>query len=831
MARRPPERYHPGELSHTRDNLGFISQEEARKMLNVLDGEIGVERSNETVDQKYRELQALNRRKADRFTPRSRHRNPDGRTSSSEIFNRLHEAAAQSKPNPKYLERIRMNFLAARPEHRVKTIRDAIISMFSTHSGDHVNRQFISRGDEIFFRHIENLTLSVRGSLALNRKYPQNRLKNSFFVRILTAIKNWDIEGLHQELTHLQINPQTVTFEYCSNLTRRIYEPIMRLSGIDDRYYMASAIKRLYDLNMLSLPKKHPGVDQIKNHYHTAIGELEYIFDVLKKRFYPLLLKLTSDRCLSFEYFIVDKRPEILDFLGLTQEDVISMPVESGAGGQDSAEPGEELETEAETGVLESPVIQKGMEILERMFPMAGWNRLQEFPDMLPYFNTLITFPKGFELVPPEDPLHQVFILTSILQELFYGFRSIEFGKIVDPNGTAIIVKEHFDDLAEGWRLFTDDIVAQNYLNPLYSFCREVERNPRFSGSTFGLNQETELLWLKKRFILPHLVLTRVKRTPNTDEELPRLQVLTTEFRELFMAVAKDIASPDGKESAAIKNPADQFAFEIENPVSQRFKEVLKLFHEETTNANLFPYTFSIVLVLDLFINDKKSFYYPYVPEWLYRRESEDSRTPQYTVPKLNPRSYFRQADRAAPAYDAPPQERETETRDSLTDLENIFGLRKSIDNEISVYRKDKSPFTVLSVFLRDFRQYCDQKGEDAGVTFLQAAAQIIKDEIREFLDIPGRWEESHFLVVLPGTTREESVNLAIRLIHRYTERKEEAIPVSIGIVEFVQTWGKDKLLKIVRQAAEQAASVQPPSLCLYDGKSNSFSTHSDVQK
>lgn len=799
-------------------------------MLQILGGEIGVERSDKSVDDKYGRLRDLNRRKSDVISPPANR--PANGLPASQTFFKSEEALVRSKPQPGYIERVRMNFLAARPEHKIKTRRSAFMSLASifTPVQDLVNPQFIVRGDDIFFRHIENLTLSVRGLLAINRQHAHHRLRNPFYIQVLTIIKNWDIEGLHQELTHLQIKPRNITIEYCSSLARRIYEPIVRLSQIDSRYFIAGALKRLYDLNMLSLPKKHPGVEQIKNYYHTAMGELEYIFKNLKYRFFPLLLKLSSEHCISFDLLFGNRRDEILEFLELSQDDVLTIPAEPESDQQKDEESSEELQTEVENNVLESPVIQKGLELLERMFPRAGWNRLHEFPDLLPYFKALITFPRGFELVPPEDPLHQVFVLAAILQELFYGFRSVEFDASVALYD-GVSLRERFDGLAERWRLFIDDIIAQNYLNPLYSYCREIERSAQFASSAYGVNQENEMLWLKKRFLLPHLVLTRVKRTPTPDHELPRLHEITKELRELFTSVAAEIADPVEKGHMAVKNLTGQFEFEIENPVSRRFREVLRLYHEETTNANLLLCTFSILLVLDTLINDERSFFYPYVPEWLYRRESDDSRMPQYTVPKLNPQKIFLQTDREAPAFDEPPRTQKPETKDTLTNLANIFGLRQSIEREMAAYRSEKSPFTVLSVLVRDFMQYCETHGEDAGVELLQTAASIIKNTIRDFLDFPGRMENALFFVVLPGTAKADAVNLAIRLILLFTKAEGGPIPVSIGVVEFVQTWGKEKMLKLARQASEEAATVPPPSLSLYDGKSNSFSTHSDVHK
>ncbi|MBQ4331227.1 MAG: hypothetical protein IJC31_05260, partial [Spirochaetaceae bacterium] len=43
--KKPVYKYEPGELDKTRKNLGFIEADEAKKMVQVLGGEVGLEKS------------------------------------------------------------------------------------------------------------------------------------------------------------------------------------------------------------------------------------------------------------------------------------------------------------------------------------------------------------------------------------------------------------------------------------------------------------------------------------------------------------------------------------------------------------------------------------------------------------------------------------------------------------------------------------------------------------------------------------------------------------------------------------------------------------------
>ena len=119
--------------------------------------------------------------------------------------------------------------------------------------------------------------------------------------------------------------------------------------------------------------------------------------------------------------------------------------------------------------------------------------------------------------------------------------------------------------------------------------------------------------------------------------------------------------------------------------------------------------------------------------------------------------------------------------------------------------------------------------GEDAGVALLERASGLLRGMIREYKDIPARIEDSLFMVLLPGTVREESVNLAIRLFIAFREQEAPPVPVSIGIVQIERTWGTEKLLRTAKIAAGKAAELPSPSLSLYDGKTNSYQTLSEV--
>ncbi|MBN1685316.1 MAG: GGDEF domain-containing protein [Spirochaetales bacterium] len=825
MAKRPPERYNPGELQRTRANLGELSGEDAGRMMKLLGGEIGVERTDGLIEDKYKKLQDLNRRKSDRIVYSS---------GAGEVVRTEAYTASEASPRPaapRYLDRVRMNFVAARQEYGVMTLSRAFASLFSfmLPVEEYVNPRFVLKGDEIFFGHIERLVLSVRALLSINQRYPINRIHNAFFIQILSVLKNWDIEWIHRELTYLQIAPRHLTFRHCGALTRKLLAPLVMLLDIAQGSAVPQALKHLYDLDIVSLPARHRDIQKIKDYYSQATTEYEYVFNVVSRRCYPLLMKLACSAYSPVDMFYMQQRAQILLFFELSEEDVLQLP---GKPQIREAEEPEEVEVvPAAAGhirLLEAPALRKGFEILERLFPGAGWNSLEDFPDLYPYFQPLIGFPRGFELVPPENSLHQTIVLASILQELFRGFRTIEFGFIQTTTGENKQLGRILDLIADSWRVFIDELIAGHYLGTLYEYCRNVEKNPHFNNSIYGSKQRDYLDWLGKIYVFPHLVMGR-PRPPETVYPVGKLYELTAELRYALSAVAGELAGPDGADIKTVKKPHSEMVFEIDNEISRRFKHVLKIYGEETSNAHLLLYTYSILLILDTLLNEPGSHFYPYPSERIYRNEGEGSTVPMYSVPLVDPARYFREADRSVQLSEAPPPSREPEIKDNLTDLFNTEGLARLVDAQFESYRKKKVPFVILSVLLTGFAEYCEKLGEEAGVAQLKRASEIITSTIREYRDTPARIADSLFMVLLPETVRDEAVHLAIRLFLAFQEFEKLKIPVSIGIVQSERTWGREKIMKTARQAAGKAADLPSPSLCLYDAKQNSFKALSEI--
>ena len=56
MAKQPPKKYEPGELERTRGRLGPLSREESRRLAEMFGGDVGVERDDPALEERYRSM-------------------------------------------------------------------------------------------------------------------------------------------------------------------------------------------------------------------------------------------------------------------------------------------------------------------------------------------------------------------------------------------------------------------------------------------------------------------------------------------------------------------------------------------------------------------------------------------------------------------------------------------------------------------------------------------------------------------------------------------------------------------------------------------------------
>ena len=93
------------------------------------------------------------------------------------------------------------------------------------------------------------------------------------------------------------------------------------------------------------------------------------------------------------------------------------------------------------------------------MFPEAGFDKLDEYPDFYPYFQPIFKFDDGFNLLAPDNPLQTIMVLQQIIEECFQGCRNIHFFFFFFPKKGADSIVQVLDD----WSAYREESFENLY--------------------------------------------------------------------------------------------------------------------------------------------------------------------------------------------------------------------------------------------------------------------------------------------------------------------------------------------------------------------------------
>lgn len=137
------------------------------------------------------------------------------------------------------------------------------------------------------------------------------------------------------------------------------------------------------------------------------------------------------------------------------------------------------------------------------------------------------------------------------------------------------------------------------------------------------------------------------------------------------------------------------------------------------------------------------------------------------------------------------PQEMERLTLlDTLTQLYNQRTIERVLKDEIKRSKRYKMPATVLVLAIDGFKEIIGNHGKLAADSILQGVANFLMHAIRD-VDVPGRYDAEHFLIICPQTDASGVAVLAERIRNRIAiERisdvgKNWTVTVSIGVASF----------------------------------------------
>lgn len=681
MADKPNTIYAPGELGRVREKLGVKDEAEAKRMAKLLGGNVGTERNTASVSGSRGGIKRDTGGAAREARPPVRRAQAIEEEEESEASLKkamfamplgggdpLDDPSVQLKTS--YFERVRMDRYAAQAQFEIKSSFQVLISILSFFGSpaDYVQFRFISRRMDRYFQKIEQLVNATRTLLPRNNIQRSERLKRASIAayNIIDTIRFWNTEKITGEMAKIQARHHTARVSDFADILRAIYNPLFVLEQLDIETHIKGAYKLLYKLIRI----ENPNESKIKNQELIRVS-LQSFADIRRDvhyGLYPLLMKFISDRWIPYEQLFFIRRRRFMAFINASDEtqiqastidlqqlensdlDTLKKEIRQeraeadgiAAGADPEVEDPDDPEvidrkTKAAAQEAERKALGHSQNVLELLFPKAGWDKLSEYPDLYPYFADIYNLRKGYELIAPTDPLQQTAVLLHILEDILIGLRSTTFGTITGADGMLSSVEEAMVEIILNWRRYIDDTFLKEYLPRLSEYCRILENSAESRTSVYAKRTLNELHWSKRLYFLPYYKFESMGPPPFQKQETTPLYGEVRTLRKFLIVAATGIEQGNrmgGAESKAvcdgIDNPWDPYHFEIPNPVSKRLDALLP--PAKRNNAALVFFALSATTTLDYLLNNETSWAYSDRPGPLFRSVNGEGSRPMFGV-------------------------------------------------------------------------------------------------------------------------------------------------------------------------------------------------------
>jgi hypothetical protein len=456
----------------------------------------------------------------------------------------------------------------------------------------------------------------------------------------------------------MQTKPRGVRISEFSEILRAVYKPIFILERLNTEAHIRESYKLVYRLLFIEDPinaqKKYE--DLIENAIDAFISIREDIHYLL----YPLLMKLLSSTFIPYERFFTERRNRFLAFLNATEDERINpmsmvQEEEKAEAASDTAEGAPDKAQGADTqgegaasagdmqskarlkqqaaSEAEQKAFNQSLHTMESLFPHAGWDKLDTYPDLYPYFRDVFNLKKGYELIAPTDALQQALMLMRVMQELFFGLRYASFGVLIVPQ-SGNRLDEILGGIINNWPNH-EVTFEKEYLSRLTEYCRLLESSDRSSDYTKRLY--SELQWLRKLYFFPYYHFETFSSPPIPRNSVNAVYPEVRQLRKLLSIVVSSLETANkngGAEALAhcegINNPWEPYTFQVSNPISKRLNMLLGA--KRRNNAMLVSFTLMVVSVLDHILNREDSWAYPNDLGVLFRSVNGEGIVPQFGV-------------------------------------------------------------------------------------------------------------------------------------------------------------------------------------------------------
>jgi len=153
--------------------------------------------------------------------------------------------------------------------------------------------------------------------------------------------------------------------------------------------------------------------------------------------------------------------------------------------------------------------------------------------------------------------------------------------------------------------------------------------------------------------------------------------------------------------------------------------------------------------------------------------------------------------------------------RDALTGMYNKRFIINELENYCRIARRSNRAFSIIFIDIDDFKQINDRYGHLTGDEYLKRIAELFTHTLRE-QDIAGRIGGEEFLVILPETTIDGALQLAVRMrknVEKFVmplQNQEIRTTISAGVCQYERGLKDVKeLLDLADQAMYEAKKAE----------------------
>lgn len=635
--KKPAAIYEPGELERTRKNLGNIDKDEALKMIKTLGGEIGVEKSAPIDMSKMPKKPKIYASKM---------------VDSRPLTTEFEASLAQKKTTPQVYtlpvieQRVRVAIDDIMIENGVK-VRPNIITAFinwALNRKDIISHDFVTSTLNLY---ITNTTKFVRIVKQMISNAPDHTKKqldtgNLLYYKALKKINDFDEDLIIKLYDQVYRHASDASIKTIQTLTKELFRFLYC-------FYFLGEGKVNAIINQLSMDistKKTVNQESIQTQARDASSLWLFIYSQVYKGMYPVMLRFCCKEITPFTTFYTAESSNILKFLELTKFDVL-LPEKEPAPQTENKEPEKKrISVEEERALFEQKsrmeLFDKGISILDIMFPEAGWKELSKMPDMYPYFEPLYDFTEGFNYISPENPMQITAILIRILDDFFTGCRYITFTP--DEQISQLLGTNEVQSLIDSWGQYLTILFDRNYLLNLREIVNNVDAKIDYTESQFGGRELSNLYWYAKNQFLPLLRFDlKFLDRPKAESMLKPIYRQVPNIRKAFEEIIKRAekaysqnpsSANDNSEIGALKLWT-RYHFPMPNSVSKRLDILLGGKNSPNVNKlNLLKYTACVLSVLDWWLNDPNSPAYAKNASCPFRKDIDGH--PLFNTPTLN---------------------------------------------------------------------------------------------------------------------------------------------------------------------------------------------------